>query len=236
MPEAVRNHIDVLGGHKLARLYLRKLSDAKQDGRLQYDLLGFCDPELQTGEVDSRFTQTSYSDFISQRLTCQDRNARDSLIPDHTAPHVFFQVCLDFIAKHAPDAVITLAESRPPLGLPFEMPTTHGVTPLSYATWVCPLECEEPATCPAIAGERKWDFDRFFAELEKKEAALKPDYLFLGFSCDQLIDGIAHIPWDRVTSNFARLQERLRTSKTITLSVATYSRCHAILGEATVIV
>ena len=113
---------------------------------------------------------------------------------------------------------------------PFQKKVHEGVYALSYATWICPPECDEPEVCPAIEGERTWNFSRMILDLKPAQASF-PVYS-VAFSCEQLVDGIAYLPLQKLFNAWNLFKKELERQKSLTLTLTTHSKCHAILGMA----
>jgi hypothetical protein len=82
----------------------------------------------------------------------------DRLVPACLAPHI---LCEALRRVAAPDAAhASASEARvlfDAIGTPFARVLENGSYVLSFATWICPVNCIEPATCPAIAQPLDWD-------------------------------------------------------------------------------
>lgn len=243
--------IIVLGGHQLAFGYLQKLTKASFEGCFPFvPKLFFVDSDANcvvktvgaqlsrrdpVGTVplhDVGFINSSYTDFLTEAFSDSQNWEESVLIPDHTAPHVFFQLFLNLIKQDSGKA--TLLDSSPDIALPFQTRVHEGVYALSYATWICPLECEEPGICPAIKDKRTWDFARTISELKPLKTSL-PVYS-VAFACEQLVDGIAYLPFQKLFSAWNLFKKELKKKKSLTLALTTHSKCHAILGMAEVLV
>ncbi len=221
--------IYVLGGHALACHYIKHLLHARDEGLISFKAIHFVDENpnakafTEFGHLATGHT-ASYASFIGELL--QNSKSTGTIIPDHTAPHVFFQVFLKLLKEHpeTKDRTISLTPSAL-LDLPFEKKLDQGLTALSYATWVCPLECEEPDHCPAIDKPRSWTMA---TSLKDK---LQSDSVHI-LECEQLAYGVAHIPLTAIRKEWEALFNHMINHKEGTFSVATVSKCHGILGEA----
>ena len=230
----------VLGGHKLAVNYLERMQKATFEGRFPFVPKFFCvDSDehcvVKTGGAqrsvplpDVAFIHSSYVDFLTDSFFDSQNWEESYLIPDHTAPHVFFQLFLNLIKKKLWKA--TLLDFSKDIVFPFQKKVHEGVYALSYATWICPPECDEPEVCPAIEGERTWNFSRMILDLKPAQASF-PVYS-VAFSCEQLVDGIAYLPLQKLFNAWNLFKKELERQKSLTLTLTTHSKCHAILGMA----
>lgn len=222
--------IHVLGGHPLSCTYITSLLKARDEGLIAFDELHFVDENPRArayADFGDRVIghEASYTDHLASLMSLEGDGI--SVVPDHTAPHVFFQLFLKLLAsdpqtKTKSVELIALPEA---LGTPFEKDLKTGLRALSYATWVCPLECDEPDHCPAKDDARDWHMGNM---LREKIPAL------VLFECDQLAYGVAHIPLRTLQSEWEHVRGHVTSQKTASLTVATVSKCHGILGSASV--
>ncbi|EKD41285.1 MAG: hypothetical protein ACD_73C00778G0002 [uncultured bacterium] len=223
-----RSNIIVLGGHRLSTTYIRHLLKAKANGLIHFDQLSFIDPHtdpcaLKEIREPLHFINQTYTQGLQQifESTAIDDLAQMCVIPDHTAPHVLFQLFIDWLkAKNIETKIIPFVQD---LNLPFQKTLDSGICAISYATWICPLECEEPDTCPAINNKRHWDFAKFLKEIKFEGLG----HLSL-FGCNQLAYGVCEIPLLLIRDEFQKLTQSLKPGDTFL--VGTHSKCHGILG------
>lgn len=216
----------------MASNYIERLLKAKSEGLVTFEKLYFTDPNPNNPCVkkwghEALFLQGEYHEVI-QKILNGDILIEPSdtlVIPDHTAPHVFLKLFLSLIEeKKNFDCQIT------PFGEFFNLPLfkklDSGVVAMSFANWVCPLECEEPDICPMIENKRAWNFDIFLKE-HLKDSENKTNHFFF---CEQYALGVGGTPMATLLSEWKKLEEKL--SDGFSFVVATYSKCHGIIGEA----
>ncbi len=238
--------IYILGGKRQAALYRNLLMQAKKEKSLDYHKLYFVEPEEVLKKPEH--IQKTYVDFLENYLSRNNsglprpeapRNdgALDLLIPDHFAPHVLLQCFLELIKKDKRffGYTIKMEPFQSPLpnplhNIPFQKILDSGIVALSFATWTCPLECEEGDVCPHIDKQRTWHFKDTFEEYTKHNPHLSSHLFF----CEQLIHGIAAIPLQKIAQSWSHLESRLLQQKDTELFVATFSKCHGIMGKALV--
>lgn len=111
----------------------------------------------------------------------------------------------------------------PAVGTPVDRATRAGDRALSYATWVCPPTCIEPALCPHTRGPKDWSLAGDLSAPTDRAGGPEP----LVFRCLHLVWGVGTIPMrdilaarDRVVSGISRGSRRYL--------VATSSHCHAL--------
>lgn len=219
--------IYVLGGHKLSLSYIEKLFQARDEKIISFDQLHFIDPNTACAVTAKKisgihFIQKSYVNALSDLLPCL--GPADLLIPDHTAPHVLFQLFIDLLQKEGKKVeVLPFTEN---LGTPYRKNFDSGVCAVSYATWMCPVDCDEPAICPHTQSARTWDFLKRFAEFKPQDASIHP------FHAQQLAYGVAQIPAMQIKNEWRKLQSAIQGDPKHSFIVATFSHCHGIVGKA----
>lgn len=219
--------IYVLGGHKLSLAYIEKLLKARDEKIISFDQLYFIDPNTACAVTAKKisgihFIQKSYVNALSDLLPCL--GPADLLIPDHTAPHVLFQLFIDLLQKEGKKVeVLPFTEG---LETPYQKNFDSGVCAVSYATWMCPVDCDEPAICPHTKSTRTWDFVKRFSEFKPQAASLHT------FHAQQLAYGVAQIPAIQIKNEWLKLQSTIRNNSRHRFIVATFSHCHGIVGIA----
>lgn len=233
------NNIYILGGHALSYSYFQKIQEAKKAGLIDFTNCLMIDPNsnCEARKKSQPTIQKAYSDFILEYLeNATAQNPADTLIPDHTARHVMLQVYLDLVAKKFPQYKTELSPIETDAGTPFlyksEDKACHA---MSYATWTCPADCDEPQICPHIQATRTWDFDvslkNFLDDLQKKEMNKNIRINFNRFACEILVYEIAQISFKNITMRAAEFVDEMKNNPPDKVVVATHSHCHGIMGQ-----
>lgn len=233
------NNIYILGGHTLSYSYFQKIQKAKKAGLIDFTNCQMIDPNpnCEAGKKSEKVIPKKYSDFVLEYLENPERqNAGDTLIPDHTAKHVMLQVYLDLVAKEFPQYKIELSPIENDLQTPFlyksEDKSSHA---MSYATWTCPADCDEPQICPHIQATRTWDFDvalkNFLEDLQKQEMQRNTRLSVNRFACEILVYEIAQIPFKKITKQVSDFLNEMKINTPTKIIVATHSHCHGIMGQ-----
>jgi hypothetical protein len=160
----------------------------------------------------------SWSDWLEHGLDALPAGAH--LVPHHWAPHLL----LEWLRRHCERGGARLEADGEllPRGLPFDAPTRAGDRALSYADWVCPPTCIEPALCPHTRGPRHWSLAD-----ELARDAREPVDERIVFRCLHLVYGVGSIPVAEVLAARDRMLARAR-DRAGTYLVATASHCHGL--------
>jgi hypothetical protein len=206
-------------------VYVRQLLRAASAGRLRTRTIRVVDqdPTCRAAAFAGR------ADGIDVTLEVQDwgswlrENIRslqdgDHIVPYHFAPHLFRDWLVEELrgagASIEPDVI-------GPGGFPFERQTGTGERALSYATWMCPPLCIEPALCPHTRGPKDWSLIR-----DLREGKVDADDRAV-FPCVHLVYGVGTVPVSALLEARTRLLAGLSGEPQRVL-VATSSHCHGL--------
>jgi hypothetical protein len=111
----------------------------------------------------------------------------------------------------------------PTLGTPVDRATRDGDRALSYATWLCPPTCIEPALCPHTRGPKDWSLAGDLAAPAAGAGFHEP----VVFRCLHLVWGVGTIPMSDILGARDRMVAGIPRGRRLYL-VATSSHCHAL--------
>ncbi len=220
----------VLGGAAIGAGSVRRLLRAIAAGRLETDRIVVVDrdPACAASRIADprvRLATADWSDWLERNLGAL--GADDQIVPYHWAPHLL----VEWLGRQTERAGATAARggSVPPHRVPVDRPTADGDRALSYATWICPPTCVEPALCPHTRGPKDWSLAR---DLETARPGEPLDGRIV-FRCLHLVYGVGTVPVAQVQGARDRVLEGLRAGTRRWL-VATSSHCHALATVLTV--
>jgi hypothetical protein len=214
----------VIGGGDVGASYVRQLLRAVAAGRLETDRIVVVDrdPACEASRYDDprvRIENSDWSQWLDARL--EAAGPGEHLVPYHWAPHLLL-AWLEGQAARA-GARTMRRTGPPPRGLPYEATTTAGDRALSYASWVCPPTCIEPALCPHTRGAKDWSLAADLAAPREGDAV--DDRLVL--RCLHLVYGVGTIPVADILAARDRLLAGVARGPRAYL-VGTSSHCHAL--------
>jgi hypothetical protein len=219
----------VIGGGTVGAGYARQLLRACDAGRLKTERILVIDRDRHCEA--SRFgppVQLEVADWaawLDERL--DTLSPSDHLVPYHWAPHLLRDWLAAQLRKRG--AEVSPGGGIGSRALPFESPTGDGSRALSYATWVCPPSCIEPALCPHTRGAKDWSLA---ADLERPAPGETFD-AHVVFRCLHLVYGVGTIPVRDILTARDHLAAGLAGGRR-TYLVATSSHCHALAAALTV--
>jgi hypothetical protein len=221
----------LISGGQVGAGYLRQLLRAVAAGRLET-------PRIDVVDRDASCRAAPWADgervclHVEEWAPWLDRHLgaaspEDHLVPYHWAPHLLLG-WLEEEVRRAGGAAAR-GSGLAARGLPYEGDTTEGARALSYADWVCPPTCIEPALCPHTRGPREWSLH---ADLEATRAADAVDDRVV-FRCLHLVYGVGTVPVRAILAARDALLSGLRGGARRYL-VATASHCHGLATALTV--
>lgn len=191
MPDELKpqlyNTIVVVGGGCYGSYYVQQLGRAARAGAISAERVVVVDRdvECQVGrDVAAKSAEPSslvvelvvaeWSDYFASYLSAAAANpstvAGDAIVPSPLMPHLMGEWIVNRARERFPSRSVTpVPFDRPPV-VPWERAGTDGTHYVSFATWMCPVNCIEPRICPHTRGTRSWSMPERLAEHAAHEA------------------------------------------------------------------
>lgn len=211
----------VIGGGEVGAFYVRQLLRAVEAGRLDTPSIVVVDRDpgcaaAHVRDARVRVDVASWDEWLDVHLA--EADPAEHLVPYHWAPHLLRDWLERALARGG--AAVRRGGALAPRGFPLERDTATGDRALSYATWLCPAACIEPALCPHTRGPKDWSLA---ADLARPVAGVEP----VVFRCLHLVWGVGTIPVAEIQEARRRLLAASAAGPRQYL-VATSSHCHAL--------
>ena len=240
-PVSMRDVI-VIGGGCYGTFYATQLAKARQRGRAAYRqvLIVDRDPGCRAStelppETDRRLIVAEWDAYFDRFLGAARPAARpeerDVIVPSPHMPHLMFEWVVRRARQRFPNRLITVASVPGELGTPYDRTAEDGTRYVSFADWVCPTHCVEPAVCPAIGRDRTWEMPdavRALADRMRSEGAavLGPAL----FCCRHLVFGGGTFAVDAVLDGMRLVEAAAAEPGGAAVLVGTVSSCHGALN------
>jgi hypothetical protein len=249
LPLAPQQHygtIVIVGGGCYGSYYLRQLGRAARAGALTAERVVIVDrdahcrvsSELNADdpfEVEIAVEEwtpffDSYLGAAAARFADVAPRAPDAIVPSPLMPHLMYEWLARRARARWPARAI---ESRPldaPSGIPWQRRGDDGTQYVSFAEWICPVNCIEPALCPATRGERSWSMPP--AVLAATDEARRNGRNLAGpviFHCQHRAYGVGMFDTSDVVAGDALVQ-RVAEAGAVEVLVGTVSHCHGALS------
>ncbi len=235
----VFDRVVVIGGGCYGSWYTQQLAKAIARNAVTVGEIVVVDrsPECRVGTaladhgypgVPVRLAVEPWSEYLKTWLAA-DRAAlqRDAMVPSPLMPHL----CLDWLMDRArarwPDKTVQVEPLPAVPVLPWERAAPDGRHYVSFASWTCPVNCIEPAKCPATRGAREWSMPPFVqAYAAQHGKAINAACIF---HCTHRVYGVGMIDAAAIIAADAIVASQSAT-EAVHVLVGTVSHCHGALG------
>ena len=235
----------IVGGGCYGSYYLRQLGRAHRAAAAEWDELIVVDrdPACAVGRSTrdglpprTRLVVAEWHQYFEDYLaSAVDDPARrhDAIVPSPLMPHLM----ADWLAARARQRWPERAVRTEPLlaepEVPWQRPGEDGTHYVSFAEWMCPINCIEPAKCPHTRGARSWSLPvavREYVDAEgRRGRALEP----LVFHCTHRTHGVGMIDVADVVDADAAIATGGTRGEAAFL-IGTVSHCHGALRRLVV--
>lgn len=239
--------IVVVGGGCYGGYYVRQLNRARAAGHAMWSRLAVVDRDAQCPvsslhgndrPADLFMVIAGWDEFFSDYLEAgaqmPETVANDAIVPSPLMPHLLAGWLVQRARDRWPGRRITVEPIDTIPGIPWQMAGADGTRYVSFAEWVCPINCIEPVRCPATRGERSWSLPPALATYAAEERmAGRPLSGPFVFHCSHRTHGVGMIDVRDVIAADAAIAA-LDISSPAAVLVGTASHCHGALQRITV--
>ena len=233
--------IVVIGGGCYGSYYLRQLRRARAAGAVAWQRLVVVDhdPDCRVATApdneDCEHALSSWAEFLwvfLGRAADEPRSAAgDVIVPSPLMPHLLFDWLHARARTRHPERHVAVRPLMVAPGVPWQRASADGSTHyVSFAEWTCPINCIEPARCPATRNARDWTMPAAVsAHVAVERAAGHVLEGPLVFHCTHRAYGVGMIDVRDVLLADQRVAEVAGQGPADFL-VGTVSHCHGALG------
>lgn len=227
--------IAVIGGGCYGTFYLGQLERARAKGAVTYRRLLIVDrdPACQAAAIapaeGRELVVMEWNAFLDAWL---DRRARDAdglvdhIVPSPLMPHLLAQWVERQGRTRWPAREIGLVPADGTMGTPFDRLHVDGVRYVSYADWLCPTHCVEPAICPATRAPRTWEMGDAVRDWTGSRGAAGP----VLFTCEHVTYGVGMYPVRTAFEGMDELTSLAECDAGGELVIGSLSSCHGAVG------
>jgi hypothetical protein len=150
----------------------------------------------------------------------------DAIVPSPLMPHLMYEWLLRRARARWPGRLV---EPRPvPLGpgTPYDVQAPDGTRYVSFADWLCPTHCVEPAICPVIRAPRSWEMGDAMAALARRLDAVRRTAGPVLFTCRHRVYGVGMFDVGTVLHGDRVVAEAGEAGMPTDVLVGTVSACH----------
>ncbi len=231
--------IVIIGGGCYGSWYAQQLQRAAVAGALHAREVVVVDrnPECRVAQrmaeaaypaLNLRLETTTWDAYLMTWLAAGvDALANDAMVPSPLMPHL----CLDWLMARTrerwPEARMSVEPLPAPPPMPWERAAPDGRHYVSFATWMCPVNCIEPERCPETRDVRWWSMPPALeAFVAGQQGALDGSFIF---HCTHRRFGVGMIDAQQIAAADDALAAAVGEAPKRFL-VGTVSHCHGALG------
>ncbi len=198
-----------------------------------------CPVARHVGPGDSlvRIEISDWRAYFARYLAAARRDggaADDAIVPSPLMPHLLRDWLADSARDRWPGRTVQIAPLRATPSVPWERTAPDGTVYVSFATWMCPINCVEPAVCPHTRGPRSWSMApairEYAASLTGAGEVSEP----LLFQCTHRAYGVGMVDVSDVLAADAAIAAWGALGAPVDALVGTISHCHGALSRVVV--
>lgn len=230
----------MVGGGCYGTFYASQLAKAKARGKTDYrtvivvDRDADCRAHRELGDASDReFVTADWTKFFDSFLppspvSPSTRPPDDYIVPSPHMPHLMFDWVLRRARARWPARSVSVEPVPGTLPTPYDRSSSgpDQTRYVSWADWICPTHCIEPALCPAIGAPRTWEMSDSVRELADRLHVAGPAL----FVCKHQVFGVGMFSADAVRAGDRLVEEAGASGKAVAILVGTISSCHGALN------
>jgi len=155
---------------------------------------------------------------------------QDVIVPSPLMPHLMYHWLLRRAHERWPGREIATLPLPEGPGTPYDRAVPDGTRYVSYADWLCPTHCIEPALCPVTRAPRTWEMHDAVTALTRRLAGERPVAGPILFRCEHLVFGVGTFRVADVLAGDAIVHQAGADGGAVDLPVGTISSCHGALN------
>jgi hypothetical protein len=231
----------VIGGGCYGTFYARQLERARAQGKAEYRRLRIVDHdpgcrfareigESDTAELVVRDWGPFFDDYLAAASEPAAGEMDDTIVPSPLMPHLMYQWLLRRAQARWPGREVVGRPVTVAADTPYDTLAPDGTRYVSFADWLCPTHCVEPATCPIIRAPRTWDMADAMHALTRRLARSHPAAGPVLFVCRHRIFGVGMFDVRTVVAGDAVVAEAGTPGTPVDVVVGTISSCHGAVS------
>jgi len=234
--------IIVVGGGCYGTFYARQLERAQARGALAVERVLVVDrdpacqlthdlPPAPNRELVVQEWDAFFDSYLVQSSALGPQSSRPSyIVPSPLMPHLMFDWICRRARAHWPGRQVEQAPLTEPLGTPYDTLAPDGTRYVSWADWLCPTHCIEPALCPVIRAPRTWEMSETVTRLVERLAGGGDVVGPALFVTRHLTDGVGMFSVEDAMAADRMLRDAGASGGPFGLVIGTVSGCHGAVG------
>ncbi|HKC40428.1 MAG TPA: hypothetical protein VKC15_12865, partial [Gemmatimonadales bacterium] len=215
-----------------------QLAKAKARGKVDFrtvivvDRNPDCRARRELGDApDRRYVTQDWTSFFDAFFDASLDASDDFIVPSPHMPHLMFEWVLGRARQRWPKRTITVEPVPGDIGTPYDRTAQDATRYVSFADWICPTHCIEPALCPAIGAPRTWEMgDAVRALADRLRGAGQAVAGPALFVCKHHVFGVGTFAVEAVLAGDRLVAETGASGARAGVLVGTISSCHGAVN------
>ena len=228
--------VAIVGGGCYGTFYAGQMLRARERGKVRYRRLLIVDrnPACRfAAEIgpsqDVELVLAEWGDFFDGWLGAA-RHAGDTIVPSPLMPHLMYQWLVRRAEARWPDRTVEQRPLTAPIGTPYDTAAPDGTRYVSFADWLCPTHCVEPAICPITRAPRTWEMSDAIEQLTGRLDRGAPTAGPALFVCRHRVYGVGMFDVAAVLEGDRVVVEAGNRGGEVDVVVGTVSGCHGAVS------
>ncbi len=154
----------------------------------------------------------------------------DAIVPSPLMPHLMYQWLVRRAQARWPGRTVEQHPLTAPVGTPYDVAAPDGTRYISYADWLCPTHCVEPAICPVIRAPRTWEMSDAMEHLTASLGRSVPTAGPALFVCRHRVFGVGMFDVAAVQEGDRLVAAAGDAGEEVDVVVGTVSGCHGAVS------
>lgn len=234
--------IVVVGGGCYGTFYTEQLIEARDRGKLTYRRLLAVDrdPECQVRQLPSSLGDYElvvqdwdafFDDYLGHAVEeSRAIPANSVIVPSPLMPHLMYRWLFRRAQTRWPDRTVETGALGEMIGTPYETTAPDLTRYVSFADWICPTHCIEPATCPVIKAPRTWEMSEALETYVRRghpRTRVSGPVLYV---CRHQVYGVGAFAVEDVVAGDRLVAEAGADGGPVDVIVGTISACHGAVN------
>ena len=234
-PDLTLGDVVIVGGGCYGTFYAGQLLRARDRGAVSWRRLVIVDRDADcrarsaiVGVAAAEQVVQEWGDFFDAYLGSVAANAQrpDAIVPSPLMPHLMYEWLLRRARARWPGREVGTRPVATGAGTPYDVLAPDGTRYVSFADWLCPVHCIEPATYPVIRATRTWEMGDAMADLTRRLGTAHPTAGPVLFSCRHRVYGVGMFDVSTVLEGDALVARAGAEGSPVDVLVGTVSACH----------
>lgn len=233
--------IVIVGGGCYGTFYAGQLERARARRRVTYRKLIIVDRDPgcrvareMNGDGSRQLVIEDWSEFFDGYLGTVSPPASheptDTIVPSPLMPHLMYQWLVRRARLRWPGRLVDTRPVPNSPGTPYDTSAPDGTRYVSFADWVCPTHCIEPAICPVIRAPRTWEMAEALETLTRRLGESFPTAGPVLLVCEHRVFGVGMFDVSAVLAGDETVAAAGGAGPPVNVLVGTVSSCHGAVN------